>query len=162
MTYTLANIIFIVCAVVGLAGSIIPGLPGTPIIFLGCLAHALLTGFQPLGAFDLVLLGVLVGAAVAGDLLMAAWGVKRFGGTKWGALGALVGLVAGLVFIPLPGGFLIGCFLGALAGELLFARRTYQAAALAGVGATLGTIVSVVVRFGVAAAMIIYATVRIW
>jgi uncharacterized protein YqgC (DUF456 family) len=120
---------------VGLAGSILPGLPSTPLVLLAAIGHRLYFGEH--GA-NLWILGILLGftlLSIAVDYLASMYGAKKLGATRRGIFGAVVGGIIGL-FFSLPG-IILGPFLGALAFELAGGRHLKEAA-LAGVGAMLG------------------------
>lgn len=110
---------------VGLAGSVLPALPGVPLVFLGLLLAAWAGGFEQVGAFPLVVLGLLTLLSFGIDLAATAMGAKRVGATKLAVLGAAVGTFAGL-FLGLPG-LILGPFVGAVAGELMSHGRVQQA-----------------------------------
>jgi len=121
----------------GLAGSVIPSLPGPPLVFAGVLVFALVTGFEPVGWVVVLVLGVLAAVSQLLDYLASALGAKRFGGTAWGAWGSVLGGLAGLLFGSLPG-MIAGIFLGAFALELLFGNRDPVRALKVGGGGLLG------------------------
>src|SRR5690606_19881040 len=97
---TLLYILAALLVAVGLAGVILPALPGLPLVFGGMLLAAWAGDFQRIGAGTLVVLGLLTALSLAVDLLAAALGARRVGAgplAVWGAaLGALVGLAFGL------------------------------------------------------------------
>ena len=140
----------------GLIGSIVPGLPGTPLILAAAVGHRLYFGTA--SASNLVL-GVLVGLAVVSlvfDFLATVLGAKKFGATWRGALGAVIGGVVGL-FFSLPG-ILLGPFLGAMLFEML-GDKEFKKAAHAGLGATLGLLLGIAGKFSIGVAMmILFAT----
>jgi len=80
------------------------------------------------------------------DYIIPAQGTKRFGGSKYGIWGTNIGLIVGIL-TPLPGGFIIGPFIGALVGELLFDRTNIQRAFKAATGSLLGFLVSTFSKF---------------
>jgi uncharacterized protein YqgC (DUF456 family) len=125
---------------IGVAGSILPGLPSTPVVLIAAIGHKLY--FGPTGAdwWVIVVLALITAVSLAVDYLASVYGAKRLGATWRGALGAIVGGLIGL-FFNLPG-ILLGPFLGALVFELV-GRRTMKEASLAGVGATLGLLAGV-------------------
>lgn len=131
----MATALFVLFWVAGLVGTFVPVLPAAPLIVVGALLAAFLTGFAGLTwpwlglVLALGLLGMLL------DNLAAAWGSRRFGGSRNGLIGALVGGLLGMFFFPV--GLLLGPLLGALAGELL-ARRTLREAGRSAGGAVLG------------------------
>jgi uncharacterized protein YqgC (DUF456 family) len=142
-------ILAVVCIVVGVAGTVLPALPGAPLVFVGLLLAAWADGFQKVGWFPLVLVGLLTIAAFVVDLLATSLGAKRAGASGLALAGAAVGTVVGL-FFSLPG-LLLGPFLGAVLGEYL-ARRNWQQAGKAGIGTWLGIV------FGTAAKLALIFT----
>jgi uncharacterized protein YqgC (DUF456 family) len=137
--------------VVGFAGTLLPALPGVPLVFAGLLLAAWSDGFTRVGWPTLVLLGLLTVASVVADSAAATLGARRTG-ASWQALaGAAGGTVVGLFFgIP---GLLLGPFVGAVAGEYL-ARRDLLRAGRVGVGTWLGLAVAAVVRIAIVLAMV--------
>ena len=119
----------------GLVGSVLPGLPGTPLVLAAAVGHKLY--FGPTGAawWLLALLALLTALSIVMDYLASVYGAKRFGASWRGATGAIVGGLIGLCF-SLPG-LLVGPFLGALVFEMA-GGRDWKASSRAGVGATLG------------------------
>jgi uncharacterized protein YqgC (DUF456 family) len=109
---------------VGILGSILPVLPGVPISWLGLLMIYL----APSIPFDWVFLTitfVLAALLYLLDYIIPAIGTKRFGGSRYGMIGATLGLLAGLFFPPF--GFIIGPFIGAFLGELLNTKTRHNA-----------------------------------
>jgi uncharacterized protein YqgC (DUF456 family) len=120
---------------IGIAGSVLPALPGVPLVFAGLLLAAWAGGFEQVGAFPLVVLGVLTLLSFGIDLAATAMGAKRVGATKLAVAGAALGTFAG-IFLGLPG-LIIGPFLGAVAGELM-SHGQVQQATRAGVATWIG------------------------
>jgi len=110
---------------VGLAGSVLPALPGVPLVFAGLLVAAWAGNFEQVGAFPLVVLGLLTLLSFGIDLAATAMGAKRVGATKLAVLGAALGTFAG-IFLGLPG-LILGPFVGAVAGELISHGQVQQA-----------------------------------
>lgn len=102
---------------IGLLGSIVPGIPGPPLSFAGLL-FLQWSGRVDFGVFFLIVLAVITIAITIMDYTLPAWMTKRFGGSRLAAIGSILGLIVGMIFFP-PIGILIGSFLGALAGELI-------------------------------------------
>ena len=145
--YVLAAIL----VVVGFVGRIVPALPGVPLVFAGLFVAAWADGFQHVGLWTLIGLGVLTVIAVAVDFLAGLAGAKRVGASRLALIGAAIGTIVGLFFgIP---GLLLGPFLGALVGELA-AGGTLHRAANVGVGAWIGFLVGTVLKLGVCFAML--------
>jgi uncharacterized protein YqgC (DUF456 family) len=140
-----------VLVVVGFIGTIVPALPGVPLVFAGLFVAAWADGFQHVGVWTLIGLGVLTVIAVAVDFLAGLAGAKRVGASPLALIGAAIGTIVGLFFgIP---GLLLGPFLGALVGELA-AGGTLHRAANVGVGAWIGFLVGTVLKLGVCFAML--------
>lgn len=105
-----------VLILVGLAGTILPALPGVPVVFAGMWLAAWAGGYSRIGAWTVIWLGVLAGLAVLLDLVAGVLGARRVAATPAALWGAAVGTVVGLFFGL--AGVLLGPFLGAVAGEL--------------------------------------------
>lgn len=136
---------------VGVAGTIIPGVPGAPIILLAAVMHKFFLP-QFVSWWVLAVLAVMAVTAVALEMACTVGGAKWYGATTWGLLGAGVGALIGLIVGPL--GLLVGAILGAILGELVFAKKPLAEAAKAGLGAGLGLLASSVGRLGIAVTMI--------
>lgn len=114
---------------VGLAGSVLPGLPGVPLIFLAALVYAIATGFEPVGAGVIALLGAFAAVALVADFFATAYGARRFGASSWGtaggAIGGLAGALAGALFFGIGAlfGLILGTIGGVFLGEYLNRRR---------------------------------------
>ncbi len=111
----------IVLMVVGLVGSVVPGLPGVTLIFLSALLYATLTDFQTVGVAILVILFVFAAIAFVADFVATSYGARRFGASNWGTVGGAVGGIAGaligLLFLGI--GSLFGLILGTIAGVFI-------------------------------------------
>ena len=105
----------------GLAGSVLPGLPGVPLIFLSALVYAILTDFEYVGALVIALLGLFAAIALVADFVATTYGARRFGASNWGtvggAIGGIVGALVGALFLGI--GALFGLILGTIAGVFL-------------------------------------------
>jgi len=135
----------------GLAGAIVPALPGIPLIFGGIWLLAGVDRYRHLGAGWLICIAAVGAVGLAIDLLAGVLGVKRVGASKQAVSGALLGTVIGL-FFGLPG-LLLGCFLGAVLGELAAGGNVPRSTRV-GVGAWLGLIFGTMVKL-VASVMMI-------
>ena len=143
---------------VGLAGSILPGLPSTPLVLIGAIGHKLY--FGPTGAawWVLVVLAVMTVVSLVMDYLASVYGAKKLGATWRGAVGAIVGGLIGL-FFNLPG-ILLGPFVGAFLFEMAGGRE-WKAASRAGVGATLGLLAGAIGKLACCVAMMALFTVNV-
>ena len=136
---------------VGIVGTVVPGLPGAILVFGGLALAAWIDGFARVSVLTLAGLAALAAAAYALDFVATAIGVRRFGTSWWGVLGALLGSLGGLAFGLV--GLVLGPFLGAFLLELL-ARRDLRQAGRAGLGAWLGLVLGTAGRLGLVWAMI--------
>jgi uncharacterized protein YqgC (DUF456 family) len=136
---------------VGLAGTVVPLLPGTSIIFLGALFHHF---FLPHLSSWWTIAGLAVGVllSVAVNWGSGLMGAKWFGASKWGVIGAAVGACVG-IFFALPG-LLLGPVIGALLGERLLAKRDLSQAVKSGAGAGVGLVLATVAQMVIALVMI--------
>ena len=128
-------VLAVLLVVAGLAGTVLPALPGVPLVFGGLLLAAWADGFERVGVITLIALGVLTVLSFVIDFAAAALGAQRVGATKYAIIGAAAGTLMGL-FLGLPG-LLVGPFVGAVAGEMLSHGRLPQAAR-AGVATWIG------------------------
>jgi hypothetical protein len=129
-------IITSILIIVGLVGTIIPFLPGEPLIFLGSIVYGLGFGFDRIGRSIYVALAVLTAFSLAVSYIATAVGAKKFGASKFGLIGAIVGAAVGFLVGNIAG-LLVGPFLGAFIGELLRAGKA-EKSLKAGFGAVVG------------------------
>jgi uncharacterized protein YqgC (DUF456 family) len=137
--------------VAGLLGSILPFLPGTPLILAGALLYALVTDFDPIGIGRLLILTGIAALAYGLDYLAGAFGVKKLGGSRWAMFGAIIGAVVGVFFGPM--GIILGPLLGAVALELIVSRQ-WTTSMRSGLGTVLGMIFGMAIKFSLAVVMI--------
>jgi uncharacterized protein len=132
----------------GLAGTVLPILPGIPMIFGGIWLVAALDGYQHLGAGWLLAIGVLGALGVLVDFVAAALGARRVGASARALWGASIGTVVGM-FLGIPG-LLLGPFVGALVGELSAGTSVLRSAHVGAgtwIGLLAGTLVKLVISF---------------
>ena len=137
--------------IAGILGTILPAMPGLPMVFGGLLLAAWTGDFQQVGWFTVIVLGALTLLAMGIDLMASLLGTRRVGASGWAVLGAAIGTVVGLFFGFF--GLLFGPFAGALIGELL-AGRGMQQAARAGLGAWLGFVIGSLAKLALAFSML--------
>ncbi|MBP7102714.1 MAG: DUF456 domain-containing protein [Bacteroidales bacterium] len=121
--------------IIGLIGSVVPVLPGPPIGYIALLLLQF-TEKQPYSVFFLVLMGVLVTIITVLDYIIPAIGTKKFGGSKYGTWGCMIGTIVGLFVFP-PLGIIIMPFIGAFIGEILY-DKNFETALKAAFGSFLG------------------------
>jgi len=137
--------------IVGIAGVVLPALPGIPLVFAGLLVAAWTDGFARVGWLPLVVLGALTAISIVVDVLSTTLGAQRLGASRLALVGSLVGTVAGLFFMPI--GLFAGPFLGALLGEYVHSRQLGRATKI-GIGTWLGIVLGVALKLGLAVAML--------
>jgi uncharacterized protein YqgC (DUF456 family) len=135
----------------GLAGSVLPGLPGVPLVFAGLLVGAWADDFQRVTWLTLTVLGLLTITSFAIDVLATALGAKRVGATKLAVFGAMIGTVGG-VFLGIPG-LIFGPFVGAVGGEMLSHGKVEQATR-AGFATWMGLIFGTLAKLALAFTML--------
>lgn len=153
---TLFYVLAALMMLVGIAGTVLPALPGVPLVFAGMLLAAWAGGFEQVGGWTLAALAILTLLSLAIDFLATAMGAKRVGASRPALVGAVLGTFAGLLFGLI--GVFIGPFVGALLGELLWLRRVGHRelgqATRVGLGTWLGIVVGTVLKLGLAFVMV--------
>ncbi|WP_167619217.1 DUF456 domain-containing protein [Maribellus sediminis] len=127
----------------GILGCVLPVIPGPPLSYLGVLLLHFTERYQFPPRF-LIIWGILTAVVYALDYVIPAWGTKRFGGSKRGVWGSVIGLVVGLFFFP-PFGIIIGPFLGAVIGELTSGKDS-GVAIKSGFGSFIGFLVGTLLK----------------
>ena len=134
---TLIIIMAIVAGIIGIAGSILPGRPGTPVSWVGLLL-LYFWGPEEMALKTLIVWGIVVVLVSVVDYVVPMYFTKLTGGSKYAERGALVGLVAGIILTPI--GMILGSFLGAFFFELYYTRKGSSQALKAAIGSFLGFI----------------------
>jgi uncharacterized protein YqgC (DUF456 family) len=151
MTDTIIWLVTAAALGIGLAGTVVPVLPGTLLILLGAFWHHFffptMTSWWTLGGLTMAWI-----ISVAINWGSGLVGARVFGASKWGLIGAGVGALVGL-FLPFPG-LLMGPIIGALLAEKLIAKKEIRAAAKSGAGVGLGLLVSMFAQVVIALGMI--------
>ncbi|GAB3171553.1 DUF456 domain-containing protein [Telluribacter humicola] len=155
---TILLILGVICLVAGLAGAVLPT-PG-PSLSFGGLLMLHFSSYAEFSTVVLVGLGLLTALMVVLDYFIPIWGAKKFGGTRYGAIGATLGLIIGFFIIP-GFGIFIGAFLGALIGELI-GGSTRKVAMKAAFGSFLGFLTGMVMEVLLCLIMIGYAAVELF
>ena len=144
--------------IAGIAGLVLPVIPGAAVIFTGLVLAAWIEDFAYAGAGIFSILAVLALLTYAVDFAASILGAKHFGASRRAMAGAMFGAILG-IFFGLPG-LLLGPFAGAAIGEYS-ARRSLGAASRAGIGATIGLALGVAAKLALAFAMLaVFAAAR--
>ncbi|MFB6340288.1 DUF456 domain-containing protein [Saccharicrinis sp. FJH62] len=125
----------VILILIGLAGCILPGIPGPPISFVGLLVLHF-TKYVQINENTLITWGIIAVIVTVLDNFVPIWGTKKFGGSKWGVWGSIIGLLIGMFVFP-PFGIIIGPFAGAVIGEMMAGQESHKALK-AGFGAFVG------------------------
>ncbi|MDQ3624395.1 MAG: DUF456 family protein [Verrucomicrobiota bacterium] len=137
---------------IGLAGTILPLLPGTTVILGAAILHHFMLGEeQSVGWWTIAGLAVLTVLSFVIDLVSGSLGAKWFGATRWGAIGGIVGAIVGLFFGLI--GVFVGPLVGVLLGELIGGKDLLPAGKSTW-GTLLGTTAGIIGKLAVAMAMI--------
>ena len=144
-------IVAVLLIVVGIAGTVLPALPGVPLIFGGVLLAAWIGDFQRISVFTVVVLAVLAVVGIVIDYIAAAISAKRAGASKQGIVGAAIGTVAGiftglwgLLFMPL---------IGAAIGEFIAHKDAFRAGKV-GAATWFGLLVATAIKLAIAFTMV--------
>jgi len=149
----IALIIAFIFMLLGLLGIIIPGLPDTILIFAGALIYAIWTRFSEVNLNLILILGGLALVTYLFDYLGAVLGAKKFGASKLGIIGAILGGILGLSLFSFLG-LILGAILGTAFFEIIFAQKDLKTALKAGLGTFLGLIFGIFLKIIVAVLMI--------
>ena len=151
----------VICIIIGIVGDVVPGLPGVPISYAAMLLLHFFTDITYSNE-TLIIYGVLCAVITIVDYFVPIWGTKKFGGTKAGVRGSTIGLVVGVVVLPILGivigpfgliGILAGPFVGAYIGEKMSGvddNLAWRSAIGSFVGFVAGTLLKVVYSIVVA------------
>jgi len=149
----------IIILLAGIAGCIVPFLPGPPLAY-GSLILMQLSSFQPFSEKFLVIWAIVTSAVVLADYYIPIWGTKKFGGTKGGVWGATIGLIAGMFLFP-PFGLIAGPFIGAFLGEIIKNQNSDKAFRSA-IGSFIGFVTGTLMKLGISIVMGYYFFAALW
>ncbi len=155
------SIITVLLIITGIVGSIIPFLPGEPLILLGAIVYGLGFGFDRIGIVIYVILAVLTAFSLVVNYVATSIGAKKLGASIFGMIGAVLGAVIGFLVGNIIG-LLIGPFIGAFIGELIRTGKV-EISIKAGLGAVLGFFAGSLMRFLISLFMtglIVYGIIR--
>lgn len=142
MDENILTIISLLCLVVGFLGSFLPVLPGTVLSWMGLVIFKY-TAYADYGWITLILLGLVVVAFQVLNYILPAYSSKRFGGSRYGMIGATLGLIVGVLFAPLGlVSIIIMPFVGAFLGEYIFKKSNSKDSFRAAFGTFVGFMIS--------------------
>ncbi len=158
---TVIQIVTVIILIIGVLMSLFPVLPGIPIIFAVFLVYGLVEGFHHITPLFLAAMFMVTVLSYVIDNVAGWWGAKKFGASRVGVYGAILGGGMLGVFNPVLG-IIIGPFIGAVVAELIFSRCALQDALKVGVGTLVGFAGGSIVRSIVALFMVIVFLNRIF
>lgn len=160
----LHTILIIICSLIimaGVVGIIVPFLPGTLLVFLGVLIYALATQFATVSVTTIIILAILTVLAQTFDYLSQGLVAKKFGATRYGFWGGLVGLALGIIFSPIGlVSMIVLPFLGTIIGELITGRKLLQSGKVA-LSSIIGFFLSLLFNITISAVIIYFFLVAV-
>lgn len=165
---TIIYVLIVALMLVGIAGAVIPALPGTSLILIGIIIWGFVSGSFAAIKIPLIVTVIVLLLSIGIDFLAGYIGAQQAGASKWGQIGAMVGLLLGffglLPTLPVGGpllGMLLGPLLGATIGEYLY-RRDLLVAVKAGIGIVVGTILGNLIQGLLAIGAVVTFLVTTW
>jgi len=147
-------ILGVICLIIGIIGCIIPGLAGPPFSFLALILLSIAKRWEPFSPAFLIGMAALTIIVTALDYIVPAAGAKKYGASKFGFWGAVIGMIVGIIYLP-PLGMIIGAFIGAFVGELLIGKQS-SAALKAGWGVFIGVMFGILLKLIASGVMTFY------
>lgn len=140
--------------IAGIIGTILPALPGAPLIWLGMLIYGFIVEFNNLPWTFYLGQGLAVALIFLIDYLSGIWGVRRYGGSRSAVWGSILGGLLGVILMG-PFGLIIGPFAGAVIGELS-QKKPVEKAFQVGVGTLIGFFGGTILKLAVEVLMIVW------
>ena len=137
MDTTLINILCLILLFLGIIGTVLPVLPGLLLSICGLLIYKFGTD-SDLSIIYIWVFGILTLVSIVLSYVIPAKTNQKYGGTRWGSIGSIIGTIIGMFFPPI--GFLIGMFAGVFIGELLHDSKDMTKAWKSTKGAFIGFI----------------------
>ncbi|MBD2431501.1 MULTISPECIES: DUF456 domain-containing protein [Fischerella] len=161
-------LLLVALMIVGIIGSVVPALPGASLILIAIIIWGFVKGSFAAISTPLIVTAIVLVLSIGVDLLAGYVGAKQAGASKWGQIGAVIGLVAGflglLPTLPVGGpllGILFGPLVGAIIAEFIY-RRDFILAVKAGIGIVVGTVVGNLIQGVLAIAAVVFFLINTW
>ena len=136
-----------ILVVVGIVGCVLPVLPGPPISYVSLILLSLAYRWKAYSTNFLIVMGIITVVVTVLDFILPVYLPKRYGASKYGIWGSIIGMLAGMIFFP-PFRLIIGTFLGAMLGELAF-NKDKRASLKAALGVLVGTVAAILLKVSV-------------
>ena len=137
--------------VLGILGTVLPGLPGAPLVLVGLFIGAWIDNFEKVSFMTLIILFGLTVLSIFVELLAASLGVKKFGASRAALIGCVIGTAIGLFYGIV--GLIAGPFIGAFIGELIVRKNVWKAG-VAGIATTIGFIIGIAAKLTIVFLMV--------
>lgn len=137
---------------IGALGTVLPAIPGTPVIFAAALGYSFYEGFHKITPLVLAVLFFLMALTFIIDYFSGVLGAKKYGASRYGTWGSFLGGIVGVIFLNIPG-LIIGPFVGAVTGEMI-AGQSFKTALKVGLGTMAGLAGGAVLKLLFAVSMI--------
>ena len=147
-------IIGLILAIAGMAGCILPVLPGPILSFCALILISWAKNWQIFSQTFLIVMGAVTALLILLDYVAPALGAKKYGASRRGLWGSAIGMIIGIFFIP-PWGMIVGAFIGALVGELA-SGKSGRKALRAGWGILIGNVLVVGLKLAFTAVVLFY------
>ena len=136
-----------ILVIAGIVGCVMPVLPGPPISYISLILLSLAYKWKAYSTNFLLIMGIITVAVTVLDFILPIYLPKRYGASKFGIWGSILGMIVGMIIFP-PFGLIIGTFLGAVLGELAF-NKDKRASLKAALGVFIGTIAAILLKVSV-------------
>ena len=150
----------IICTVIGVIGCIFPAIPGPPISYAALILLQFAKEEPVFSKSFLVKFAILTIVVSLGDYFLPLLGAKKYGTSKYGIWGAIIGMIAGIIFFP-PFGMILGIFVGAIIGELIAGKKNSRALK-AGLATFIGSMTAIFIKLSLSLVMAFYFFVYIF
>lgn len=154
--FVLFAVLGVLLLLAGFAGCVLPILPGPPVSFGAILLIWGARSWEAVtfGSTTVIVLGAAAVLVSIVDYITPALGAKRYGASRAGVWGSVLGMIAGMIWFP-PFGLIAGAFVGALVGEALAGKQGSEAARAAW-GVFMGTVVGILLKLAVSGVIAFY------
>lgn len=153
MTTTVV-IIGLIFALTGFFGCLLPVIPGPSLSLLSLVILSYAKNWEPFSIAFLILMTGLAVLVTVLDYIVPITGAKKYGASKLGVWGSMVGMLIGIFFFP-PWGIILGAFIGALVGEMISGRQGKKAMRVVW-GIFIGNLISVGIKLTYAGAVLFF------